>query len=83
MGSKTHRAAIAEALIGLQGDAGPERALELVRDLRAAAELLESELISEARDHGLSWARIGAVYGLTKQGAQQRFRGQKTPSASH
>lgn len=27
-----------------------------------------------AREAGLSWTKIGAVYGLTKQGAQQRFK---------
>ena len=69
-----HRAAVAAALSRLAAEHDPEPALRLVRSLREHAELLELELVREARSHGMSWARIGAVYGLTKQGAQQRFR---------
>ena len=35
---------------------------------------LESAQIEAARKAGATWSEIGACYGLTKQGAQQRFR---------
>lgn len=44
------------------------------RQAREAAEELESSAIRAARDSGVTWATIGALYGLSKQGAQQRFR---------
>lgn len=65
---------MAEALSGLDAGTDPERALQLARSLLEHAELLELELVRAARSQGMSWSRIGAVYGLTKQGAQQRFR---------
>ena len=48
-------------------------AVEAARDLRLAAERLERTQVKAARGHGVSWAKIGAAYGLSKQGAQQRF----------
>ncbi len=47
--------------------------LDAIRRLREHAEAVESELVVAARAEGLSWTAIGAVYGMTKQGAQQRF----------
>ena len=51
--------------------------VELARDAREAAELAEQEAIGQAREAGVTWGRIGEVYGLTKQGAQQRFKPRK------
>lgn len=48
-------------------------ALDAAKRIRAAAEALEIATVADARAAGTSWAKIGAVYGLTKQGAQQRF----------
>lgn len=48
--------------------------LDAARRLREAADELEAAAIRGARKHGVTWAAIGALYGLTKQGAQQRFR---------
>jgi len=48
--------------------------LDQARRLREQTELLEQELVRVAREDGQSWTQIGALYGLTKQGAQQRFR---------
>lgn len=47
--------------------------LAAARELRECAEQIEIEAVMAARRDGRSWSRIGAVYGLTKQGAQQRF----------
>lgn len=52
----------------------PGEALAAARALRQAADELERAAILAARRAGMSWTRIGAVYGLTKQGAQQRFK---------
>lgn len=59
-------------------------AVEAARDLREAAERLERAHIKAARGQGVSWARIGSIYGLSKQGAQQRFakRDHGTPPPS-
>jgi hypothetical protein len=50
-------------------------ALAAARQLREAAEALEMVAVAELRGHGGTWKQIGTVYGTTKQGAQQRFRG--------
>ncbi|NNG19378.1 hypothetical protein HJ590_07250 [Naumannella sp. ID2617S] len=52
----------------------PLAAIQAMARLRAAAEACELDLVRAARNQGVSWSKIGAVYGLTKQGAQQRFR---------
>ena len=49
-------------------------AVDAARRLREAADDLESAAIGAARRSGVTWAAIGTLYGLTKQGAQQRFR---------
>lgn len=48
--------------------------LDASRRLREAAEELEMDAIERARENGATWREIGSCYGLTKQGAQQRFR---------
>jgi hypothetical protein len=53
---------------------GPMGRLEAARCLREAAEELEAAQVEAARKAGATWIEIGACYGLTKQGAQQRFR---------
>ena len=53
---------------------GPISRLEAARLLREAAEELEAAQVEAARKAGATWNEIGACYGLTKQGAQQRFR---------
>ena len=39
-----------------------------------SSDLLEAAEVVAARKAGVTWTEIGACYGLTKQGAQQRFR---------
>ena len=65
---------ITAALGALDVAGGPISQLEAARDLREAAEELEAAQVEAARKAGATWNEIGACYGLTKQGAQQRFR---------
>lgn len=48
--------------------------LDAGRRLREHAEALETDLVLAAREAGASWSKIGKLYGMSKQGAQQRFR---------
>jgi hypothetical protein len=66
---------ILAALGALDAADGPISRLEAARRLREAAEQLEAAQVAAARKAGATWIDIGACYGLTKQGAQQRFRG--------
>src|ERR1700691_3427353 len=65
---------ITAALGALDAADGPMSRLEAARRLREAAEELEAAQVEAARKAGATWIEIGACYGLTKQGAQQRFR---------
>ena len=65
---------ILAALGALDVADGPMSRLDAARRLREAAEELEAAQIEAARKTGATWIEIGAVYGLTKQGAHQRFR---------
>lgn len=44
-----------------------------IRFVQGLAARAEVELIKMLRDSGESWAAIGALYGVSKQAAQQRF----------
>jgi hypothetical protein len=70
----SHAKRLAKALDDLGSAKQPMSRLESARRLRQAADRLEQAQVDAARDAGLTWAEIGKVYGLTKQGAQQRFR---------
>jgi hypothetical protein len=65
---------ITAALGDLDVADGPMSRLDAARRLREAAEELEAAQVEAARKAGATWSEIGACYGLTKQGAQQRFR---------
>jgi hypothetical protein len=73
--SKSPAKRILAALGALDAAEGPISRLQAVRRLREAAEELEAAQVQAARKAGVTWIEIGACYGLTKQGAQQRFRG--------
>jgi hypothetical protein len=77
---------ISAALGALDAADGPMSRLQAARRLREAAEELEAAQVEAARKAGATWIDIGACYGLTKQGAQQRFRATrnqaKTPAAA-
>lgn len=53
----------------------PLQRLDSVRAARERMEALEAAAVRDARAAGATWKAIGALYGLSKQGAQQRFRG--------
>jgi hypothetical protein len=72
--SKTPVKRILAALGALDAADGPISRLDAARRLREAAEELEAAQVEAARKAGATWNEIGACYGLTKQGAQQRFR---------
>ena len=52
----------------------PLARLDAVRVARERLEARETEAVRDAREAGVTWKAIGALYGLSKQGAQQRFR---------
>jgi zona occludens toxin (predicted ATPase) len=74
MATKSPARRITAALGALDVADGPISRLEAARRLREAAEELETAEVVAARKAGATWTEIGACYGLTKQGAQQRFR---------
>ncbi len=74
MASKSLVRRITAALGALDIADAPMSRLDAARRLREAAEELEAAQIEAARKAGATWNEIGACYGLTKQGAQQRFR---------
>jgi len=61
-------------LEALQAIPEPLTRLAAVRSSLEKLEELESETVAAARSAGATWGEIGALYGLSKQGAQQRFR---------
>ncbi len=73
--SKSRVKRILAALGALDAADGPIGRLQAARRLREAAEELEAAQVEAARKAGATWSEIGTCYGLTKQGAQQRFRG--------
>jgi hypothetical protein len=73
--SKNFVKRILAALAALDVADGHLGRLQAARRLREAAEDLETAQVEAARKAGATWSEIGACYGLTKQGAQQRFRG--------
>ena len=74
MASKSPVKRILAALGALDAADGPISRLDAARRLREAADELETAQVEAARKAGATWIDIGALYGLTKQGAQQRFR---------
>jgi hypothetical protein len=48
--------------------------LDALRLARESIERLEADAVTHSRELGKTWTAIGALYGLTKQGAQQRFQ---------
>jgi len=62
------------ALAAMEDIADPLARLDIVRERREELERLEVRTVAEARRAGATWRAIGALYGLSKQGAQQRFR---------
>ncbi len=74
MAAKDPSTRIKTALRAHQQATDPIDKLQASRRIREAAEELEAMAIADARQSGATWTEIGSCYGLTKQGAQQRFR---------
>jgi hypothetical protein len=55
--------------------------LDAIRQSLTQLEDLHAAAVADARAGGKTWTEIGALYGLSKQGAQQRFRVQKKPAS--
>ncbi|RIX30874.1 hypothetical protein [Amnibacterium setariae] len=73
MSGKSPTAALDRAVETLRRDPDPLTRLDSVRRARERLEQLEAEAVRDARAAGATWKSIGALYGLSKQGAQQRF----------
>ena len=63
-----------QALRELQKETDELLQLALIRRASEVIERMEQAHVDAARAAGATWSEIGEVYGLTKQGAQQRFR---------
>jgi hypothetical protein len=74
MAPKNPLSRVKAALTAHAAAGDPLAQLDAARALREAADDLEAAAIRAARKSGATWSAIGALYGLTKQGAQQRFR---------
>ena len=74
MPAKDSSSRIKVALHAHQQATDPLDKLKMSRTIRVAAEELEADAIEQARNSGATWREIGSCYGVTKQGAQQRFR---------
>ena len=72
---------VAKALASLADVPDPMARLDAVRRVREAVERLEQEAAAAARAAGAPWKRIGELYGVSKQAAQQRFRRPSPPPA--
>jgi len=73
MATKKTARRIVAALDVYLGSEDPMDRLDAARRSREAAQELESDALGAARQAGATWKDIGDCYGLTKQGAQQRF----------
>ena len=51
----------------------PLHRLDAIRLARERLAAMEATAVRDARRAGATWKAIGALYGLSKQGAQQRF----------
>lgn len=73
---------VQKAIDALADAVEPLEALAAARQLREAAEEVERVRAQEARAAGATWTRIGALYGTSKQNAQQRFGARSARAAS-
>ena len=65
---------VARAAVAELGRGDVTLRLEAANRLRHATEALVTELVSEARDQGATWADIGEVLGVSTQAAHQKYR---------
>lgn len=77
MSEPPHVRRIAKALDAIAEVEDPLERLAASRVAREAVEDLEHRAAADARAAGATWKEIGALYGVSKQAAQQRFRPQQ------
>jgi hypothetical protein len=65
---------VRQALEALEAASSGPELVAAARELREAAEALEVSAVARLRADGGTWTQVGAVYGTSKQAAQQRFR---------
>ena len=82
MPEPAHVKRLDRALEALRALPDPMTRLNATRLAREALDRLETETAKDARVAGATWAEIGELYGLTKQGAQQRFRPKRSMDGS-
>ncbi|NLT31002.1 MAG: hypothetical protein GXX86_11205 [Propionibacterium sp.] len=73
---------LSAACAQLQQAADPLAAVDLAQQIGTLADKVQHDAVRAARQQGVSWSKIGAVFGLSKQGAQQRFGKHKHAEAS-
>ena len=74
MADPVHVKRLDRTLQALRDILDPADRLAAVRRSIIELEKLEAATVADARAAGVTWIQIGALYGLSKQGAQQRFR---------
>ena len=74
MADPLHLKRFDRAVQTIQEIADPLHRLDAARISRERLERLEAESVAAARAGGATWRDIGGLYGLSKQGAQQRFQ---------
>jgi hypothetical protein len=74
MADPAHVKRFDRAMQSLQELPDPLRRLDAIRHCISELDDLERATVAAARAAGVTWTQIGALYGLSKQGAQQRFR---------
>ncbi len=74
MARTAHRKRLARTVAALAEIEDPIERLEATRAAREELERREREAVADCRAAGHTWTDIGARYGLSRQGAQQRFR---------
>ncbi len=79
-----HAKRLARAVEALRAIDDPIDRLDATRSAREELERRERDAVADCRAAGHTWQDIGARYGLSRQGAQQRFRraGRTDPPAS-
>ena len=74
MADPIHRKRLDKAAESIKAIKDPLERLDAARKAREQLEQLELAQVRDLRDGGTTWSKIASLYGLTKQGAQQRFR---------
>lgn len=74
MSEPIHRRRVGKTVDALRKVPDPLERLAAIRNALTEIERLELETVIQAREGGATWGQIGRLYGMSKQGAQQRFR---------